>query len=487
MELNDWVKGTYYPLQNLYGMNGQITIGPKGLNRLVSDICDTAYHYTPRINNELINRHEVTAQIAKARNTILDELLNGKNISKYDDGTSAESTIFRAVMLHTKNDENMRQVQTELNQYVARCIDHKEPFDYIVTKLTQAPYGMRRGVLPFYILDNLLRLENMPIIYFNKKEVVLDVETINNIAKHPEDYSLYVELETVQKNEYIHALESIFSEYSEYCREVDKKNRLAKISCMMQSWYRSLPQTSKTFTDPDYAEQDIKAIVSFRKLFTDVYLNPREIIFEQLPKIFKATSTVETAVAVQQAKTEIDSHIHIVRNTAIEIIRDTFEFDEETDLQQSLLAWYDNLPEITKNSIFSSRASGLIEYIRSVNTGDEDDIASKIVRKITGMFIEDWKPDFGNNFETELKEAVNEILSKVDVASGASQRILLMSDDGTPVEKFYEFNSENLSTTAIFFKNALEDMMEEYDGVLENNEKIGILMDTIKKLMGKES
>lgn len=202
--LNEWVKNTYYPLQNIYSMDGPIAIGPKGLNRLVSDICDTAYHFTPRINHELINRHEVTAQVAKARNTILDELLNGKDVSKYDNGTSAESTIFRAVMIHTQSDENMRRVRAELEQFFASCVNQKKSFDIIITRLTRAPYGMRLGVLPFYILDSLLRLENMPIIYLNKKEVVLDLETVNNIVKHPKDYSLYVELETVQKAEYVH-------------------------------------------------------------------------------------------------------------------------------------------------------------------------------------------------------------------------------------------------------------------------------------------
>lgn len=261
--LNEWVKNTYYPLQNIYGMDGPIAIGPKGLNRLVSDICDTAYHFTPRINHELINRHEVTTQVAKARNTILDELLNGKDVSKYDNGTSAESTIFRAVMIHTQSDENMRKVRAELEQFFASCVNQQKSFDIIITRLTRAPYGMRLGVLPFYILDSLLRLENMPIIYLNKKEVVLDLETVNNIVKHPKDYSLYVELETVQKAEYVHALETLFSDYSEYCREVDKKNRLAKISCMMQSWYRSLPQTSKTFEDPDRDDQDIKSIIFY--------------------------------------------------------------------------------------------------------------------------------------------------------------------------------------------------------------------------------
>lgn len=482
MALNEWVKDTYYPPKNVYGMDGPIAIGPKGLNRLISDICDTAYHFTPRINHELINRHEVTAQVAKARNMILDELLNGKDISKYDNGTSAESTIFRAVMVHTKNDENMRRVRTELDQFFASCVNQKKSFDIIMTRLTRAPYGMRRGILPFYILDSLLRLENMPIIYLNKKEVVLDLETVNNIVKHPKDYSLYVELETAQKAEYFRALETLFSDYSEYCREVDKRNRLAKISCMMQSWYRSLPQTSKTFEYPDHDGQDVKSIIAFRKLFTDIYLNPREIIFERLPKIFRSATTTDTVAAVQMVKTEIDFHIRFVRSTAIKIIRNTFGFAEEANLQQSLLTWYDNLPEVAKNSIFSARANSLIEYIQAVDTGDADDIASKIVKKTTGMFIEDWKPNFEIKFEEALKEAVDEVLSKEE-AVGPSQKILLISDDGTSVERFYDFNAESLSTTANFFKNALEDVMEEYDGILENNEKIGILMDAIKKLI----
>lgn len=160
----------------------------------------------------------MTAQVAKARNTILDELLNGKDTSKYNDGTSAESTIFRAVMVHTQNDENMRQVRMELEQFFASCVNQKKPFDIIVSRLTYAPYGMRQGVLPFYILEGLLRIDDMPIVYLNKKEVVLDLETVNNIVKHPKDYSLYIELETAQKAEYVHALGNLFSDYSEYCR-----------------------------------------------------------------------------------------------------------------------------------------------------------------------------------------------------------------------------------------------------------------------------
>ena len=180
---------------------------------------------------------------------------------------------------------------------------------------------------------------------------------------------------------------------------------------------------------------------------------------------------------MQKTKTEIDSHIRIVRNTAIDIVRETFGFSKDADLRQSLLAWYDNLSDIAKNSIFSARTNSLMEYIQAVDTTNEDDIASKIAKKTTGMFIEDWKSGFENKFEEELKEAVGEVLSKKESTAGTAQKILLMSDDGTPSEKFYDFNAENLSTTASFFKSALEDIMEEYDGLIENNEKIGVLMD----------
>ena len=52
-------------------------------------------------------------------------------------------------------------------------------------------------------------------------------------------------------------------------------------------------------------------------------------------------------------KNEIDSHIRFARDAAIKIIRNTFGFAEEADLRQSLLTWYDNLPEVAKKHFFS--------------------------------------------------------------------------------------------------------------------------------------
>ena len=52
-------------------------------------------------------------------------------------------------------------------------------------------------------------------------------------------------------------------------------------------------------------------------------------------------------------------------------------------------------------------------------------------------------------------------------------------------ECFYEFDPESISASGQFFQNALDEMLEEYESVLDNNEKIGILMGMVKKLMGE--
>lgn len=482
-ELNDWFLKTYFPLEKAYGAQGQLMVGTYGLNRLVSDICDVAYPDTPMINHELINRHEVTAQTAKARNTILNDLLNGRDTSKYETGTSAESTIFRATMLHTKSDRGLALVKQEIHRFISRAVAHKVCFEEIVSLLMRPPFGVRKGVMAIYMLDCLLHLDDMPIIYFNNKEVIVDVDTINNIIRKPSEYYLYVELETVQKNEYIHGLEVLFTDFDVYCREVDKRNQLAKISCMMQSWYRSLPQTSMTFTEPDYLNQEIKKLSAFRKLFADLYLNPREVLFERIPKIFQVENFQEALYQTKKAKEEIDAHIHFVKQAAVQVVREQFQFTADADLRQSLSAWYGALPEVAKNSIFSARAQNLLAMVQTVSTGDAEEIASKIVHETTGMFIEDWKTGISEKFRVELQEILDEIESKKEQTAQDTQKILLMGEDGTPIERFYAYTPDKLSVSATFFQRALDDVIEEYGDSIENNEIIGILMDTIKKRM----
>ena len=84
--------------------------------------------------------------------------------------------------------------------------------------------------------------------------------------------------------------------------------------------------------------------------------------------------------------------------------------------------------------------------------------------------------------DKQLLSVIQEIL---ETGSDESQSTVIRDADGNSDVLFYDFDMENISSTGRFFKNTLSDMLEEYDGILDNREKIGILVDAIRQLSGK--
>lgn len=482
-ELNEWMTETEGSIDRLYSSSTVINVEYYGINRAVSDVCELIYNKTPVINHELINRHIVSAQVSKARNSIMDDILHGRTMGKYDTGTSAESTIYRALMVHPKNDNNLTLIRKEIIGFIHESKGARVNFSKIVNKLCSAPYGMRKGPMPVYILEQLMELEDMPVVYLGKKELSIDALLMGNIMKKPEEYSLYVEEETGQKLEYIERLEKLFSEYATYCREIDKRNRLSKLTCTIQSWYRSLPQTATTFQEVDYEGQDIKKIDSFRRLFNG-NVNPREILFDKLPKILGCSNLDETYNEIEFVKKELDNHINLLKEKAVIAIRNILELESDTDLLLSIREWYDALSDTAKNSIYSAetqRVFGTLRNLKSTNTGD---IAEKVSKAITGFFIEDWNDKTIQQFEEGIRALVQEIKEKEKKSDDRiGQRVSFATQEGMK-EYLYDFDPDDMTASGVFFQNALEDMIDEYGDSLENSEKIGILMQMVKKLMG---
>ena len=464
----------------MYDNQGVVHIGNGGINRAVSESCDRAYNQTPRINHELINRHEVSSQITKAKNAILQRMLEDADISDYLTGSSSEATIYRAVMEHSKNDEALLAVRGVIHAFIMSSAGVKVSFAELIKTLTTVPYGIRKGVIPFYLLDELLKLNDVPVIYSGTKELVISVETINNIVQKPKEYFLYVEQETMQKNAYIDALEKLYAEYSTYCRDIDRKNRYAKIACLMQSWFRSLPQCSKTFTPKD------RQTARFRKVFAEMFLNPRDILFESIPRIFGTNDFSELTELVTSAKREIDAYVHELRECAETLTREAFGIEKNTDLARSLHEWVENLPEAARKGVFSDQTRNVLNYLSSDMGRNAEDIVGKLAKELTGIFIEDWKDEMQEQYKDALEAFLSEINSASDSGS-SNYKVQFTTPDGKNETMFYEYDSENESSNAFFFRNAIESAMEEYDGFMDNREKVAILFEMAKKLMEGES
>ena len=481
-EINLWIEEGLERIREVYTSKGVVLIGAKGINRAVSDICESVYTITPIINHELINRHNVSAQISKARNIIVDDFLNGRLFDKYTSGTSAESTIYRAVVLHTKDDDHLRYIrEKEILTFIHESKGRKNPFSKLVGRLTTEPYGVRKGILPILLAEQLMQLDDMPIIYQGKVERVIDAPLLSNVINRPEEYSLYVEEETAEKLEYIEGLEKLFAEYVEYCREIELRNRLSRLTCIMQSWYRALPQTSTTFREPDDESQLLNEVLDFRRLFIGTP-NPRDLIFEQIPRVFKNNDLLEVLKKVRNTKDAIDGHVHSLKRKAEAVVRAKLDIPKREDFLLSLKDWYERIPDIAKSSVFSSDSQRLLNVIRDLSTHDNEEIVEKISKGATNFYIEDWTDTMIHEFENCFDVLVREIKEKSKKTDTSSQKITFGTEAGSR-ELFYEFNESDMSSTAQFFQNAVEDVLEDYGASLDNSEKIGVLMNIIKRIM----
>lgn len=481
-ELNGKLQKTLGNISEIYTMTSCEQIGARGLNRTMSEWMEQVYFKTPIINHELVNRHQVSVQIAKARNLIVDDIFHSRSLDKYENGTSAESTIYRACMIHTEDDENLENIRREIMEFIRDCKGKKGCFATLVNALKQPPIGMRKGVMPIFIAEQIMRLEDMPVIYHDKTEIAMDAKLISDIIAMPEKHYLYVETETGEKLEYIEGLESLFAEYGEYCREIESMNRLAKLKCFIQAWYRSLPQTATTFRMEDYEGQNVKELVSFRKLLIGEP-NSRDLIFEQMPKAFKAKNLRDALNRIKKAKNEIDEHIKVLKDKAERLVRESLCLSEKDNFRLSLQQWYENLADKTKSSLLPVDSQNLLNCIRDIANGNGTDIIENLSKATTNFFVEDWTDKTILEFKESFEKLIEELEKKKNVVETSGSKITITAGDGTK-ECFYDFDSEDLSSSGYFFQSALDDIMEEYGSAVDNNEKIGILMNMVKKLMG---
>lgn len=483
--LNDWVESTYFPLGRTCTNQGIRNATALGINRLVSDLCDEVYDCTPIINNELINRHNISGQIAKARSNIMVEMLGANHVDAYLEGTSSEATIYRAIFINNDGDPGMRRISDEIHQFLQRSEQQALPVSELMDRLMRPPYGMRKGALPIILLDAILKYPGMPVISLGSKEMILNVDSVTNMVKKPSDYYIQVEQKTARAGRYLNSMAELFSDYSEYCQEADVHNQMAKLVCLMQSWYRSLPHTSRTFTKPDRQDQNVEQLTAFRKIFSSLYLNPRQILFERLPAIFNTEDLEVVCASVKNARQAIDEHIHIVRRQAVETLRAAFGMAPDVNMARALSVWYENLPENTKNSMMDASKMNITKAITGIKTGDEELIAADLLYAVTGTFLEDLKSDTLHLFREGLEDYIH-TMECCDVSISEHTNKLTFQEAGKQVDRFYTYDSDAASPTAAFFRSALDDLLEEYD-TLEGNEKLGVLMDVIKNLMAKGS
>jgi len=90
-------------------------------------------------------------------------------------GTKPEATIYRATLARTgirggkqDIDEGCKHVLDEIDVFISECDGQKVSFAKLYNRLMGEEYGARRGVLPIYIANQLVQLQDMPVVYLGE-------------------------------------------------------------------------------------------------------------------------------------------------------------------------------------------------------------------------------------------------------------------------------------------------------------------------------
>lgn len=174
------------------------------LNTFLSTRCNILFPKAPRIHDEFLNRHELSSNIAAARNDVLrrmiehaDEELLG--ITGYPPQRLIYLTMLRNPGLHQFVEGHWQfgappagspwyEVWHTLE---TRTSDAYHTVAHLWEKLTEPPFGLRRGVLPVLTVAFLLvHQDRLSLLEDNRYVPELTVPVVERMVRSPERFAI---------------------------------------------------------------------------------------------------------------------------------------------------------------------------------------------------------------------------------------------------------------------------------------------------------
>lgn len=333
----------------------------KVLARL-SDICDEAFHATPKINNEMIVRHRLSAPLVNARKKLVMGILERHGQERLGiQGENADASVFRTVLDRTGlyrqtedgagyryalppelSDPNLRALWAEFQELVTKPTEQPKDLAAFFEQLTEPPVGLRRGVIPIFFAAALRAFQSTLAITDEKGEYLDDLvpSVIEDICNRPDRYALTVfEL----NDEARHYLESLTRAFSSKAPS-DARNSgdlIRKAFDAFEAWRAKLPPGARDSRVVEARGRALQSVV--RSPFS-----PLELFFRRFPQLAESNNIPEVQEWVVQAKTELENVLSRYREEALATLDDCLQLGPDaplTPVRARFAYWRDMLPE----------------------------------------------------------------------------------------------------------------------------------------------
>ena len=478
------------------------------LTGLLSDICEKVFSRTPIINNESVNKNELTTVAVNSRTKILAGLLANELASNIGlTGTGQDVSIMRSTLLQTgvlKNadtdpvielqpeNEQMQDMLTEISKFFAEKAAKKggASFRELYDTLTsyENGFGLKFGVIPIYIALVLhLYKKNLVVIYRNN-EVKITPELLNSINENPNEYFVILEDWNEEKAKYMVQLEELFSEF---VAEREKAyNSFTYLLLAMNRWFISLPKYAKEMTTKFSADGKPEKIDTAKKKFVNnlkqLNPNPREFLFETIFDIYGLKEfSVNVVPIIRDTKGEYDNAVQNLVTELITSVKTMFSNGKSKGSLASIIKdWFESLSDRTRQYLYPNNENSILELMKNV-TNDEKSFVQRLAKAVTFLRIDDWNNDTVETFLRDLhsfKTTIEDFNSRkeTDTDGSTSYEIIITRSNGEKVPK--RFDKAEYSDKAKLLLNEMTAHIDEYGQSITEQEKRQVLIELLEKL-----
>lgn len=392
------------------------------LTALLSEACYHLYPRTPVVNNEVINRNELTGTTKNSRNKILQGL--SRDVLEPNlglTGTGQEMSIMRSTLLRTGvlvstehgyvinrqlDDQNLTYTLSVIDDFIGIARSYGTvSFDVLYQELTSSEkgIGLRKGLIPIYLAAVLHEYKNDIVIKGEKGELHLSAESLIQIEASPGSFHLEYINWDAEKEAYIRLLGKELLPHIE-------NPTYAQCYQALKSWYLRLPKYSKELKKTQNGEsipKRTKRLIFEIKKGTSSY----EAIFKGIPEAYGKQAGAELATELISDKSIFDSALSSLKENTEKFVKSLFRGKQTDDIFELMSTgsvvrdWLEILNSSIYENIFNDGTNRTLLLMR--DHADSSTFIEDLAKVITGLRMEDWNDATPNVFRKRLEDQKN--------------------------------------------------------------------------------
>ena len=479
------------------------------LTGLLSDICDDVYSLTPVVNNEAINRNDITSIASNSRSKIIAGLLRNElehNLGLSGSGQEVSimrSTLLRTGVLVTDNslvrielkpdDELIRNMLTTIVGFIQETKAAGSVSFGVLYRRLAAPenhIGLRKGLIPIYLAAVFHEFKQELILQDRFGQVSITADTLIQVNANPDGFTLaYLDWDP-EKAEFIQRLADIFSDY---VIEAEKLvNAYDYVVSAMKRWYMALPKYAKELKRSVKGQKVDKRYLAMLRLLKNS-AGGHELLFDKLPTAFDYTNQFSVGLAenIAAAKKYYDHCITQLKKDLIQTVKEIFSASQSSSslkaasLTSVIKDWCESLDERAFEQLFTDGTEKCLGLFKTA-TNDEETLIARLAKTATDLRLEDWDSSTYERFVANVKkykvtaEAYRSAETAQENVAADAYQVTFVSEDGQSVTK--RFSRIDYGKRGKLLFNMVTDALESMGQSITEQEKRQIIMDILKEL-----